>query len=623
MKKLKRWIAIMCSCLFATAFFVACSSNSTPESEGKKIEILSPESEVVPYLENVVNYLKAGSSADVHDYTSDSVDAFFPVSIKWKHSLETADSFLVEYSVNDDFSESISVTVDGNQDSLSVYNLLKATKYYLRVTALNDGDTLECAESTFTTTDIGPRVMRIDGIYNVRDVGGYLTASGERTAQGLLFRGGALSDSTDPAYHYVALNEDGQKYMSETLQIKTDFDLRTSVENLGLKQSPIPGATLEYYGIGGYLSAFSDRNGYRKVFSALADESKYPIYLHCTGGADRTGTVSFLINALLGVDETVLIQDYEFTTFSIYGERNSQGTVYDFGLFLEKLKLYKGKTLAEKTETYMKAIGVTEDEIYNIKAIMLGKPCRPTVTAQEKFVSQKDSELIITIGKVENIGKIDQVIIADTEIPFAVQGNKIVIAKTDIPNGLRDGTVDGSVIIDGQSYSFSFEYDGQTHISALSEGNGSIMLNESNLSVTGRTAIGYEGAIAELKISALTEINYGSVYFMIGSYGVRFRGDLFRASVLKDQYAEYSPRIEMNSRSHDVFNQEGGATIGLSVKIKNQTTVTITVYVNDVKVGSADVARIANEIAEENALFTVCIESEYVSELRIENVAGE
>ena len=82
--------------------------------------------------------------------------------------------------------------------------------------------------------------MKIDGIYNVRDLGGYVTESGERTLQGLFFRGGALSDDTSHAYNHN-LTANGAAYMRDVLGIKTDFDLRTQEENLGLTSSPIPG----------------------------------------------------------------------------------------------------------------------------------------------------------------------------------------------------------------------------------------------------------------------------------------------------------------------------------------------------------------------------------------------
>ena len=39
------------------------------------------------------------------------------------------------------------------------------------------------------------------------------------------------------------------------------------------------------------------------------------MYFHCAGGADRTGTLAFLIEALVGVSENDLSKDYELTTF--------------------------------------------------------------------------------------------------------------------------------------------------------------------------------------------------------------------------------------------------------------------------------------------------------------------
>ena len=353
-------------------------SNSSSQSKQTVpvLELLSPSGEVIPYIQNVIDYLKAGKGADVSTYYSTSdKNAFQPISVVWKSTVTDATAIRVEYSTKADYSDAVRVELTPENTKLDLYNLLKATEYHLRVTAIRGGTQIKSAETTFRTTDLGPRIMNIGGIHNVRDMGGYLTASGERTVQGLLFRGGALSPDSSYAYDH-ALDESGKKYMSETLGIKTDFDLRSTTENLGLTASPIPNATLEYYAINGYSSAFDSayKEKYRKVFSDLSNQSKYPVYLHCTGGADRTGTVAFLINALLGVDETALIQDYEMTSFSVYGERNSQGD--NFKPFLEKLKTYNGDTLSQKTENYMLSIGVTETEIYNIRAIMLGKPCK-------------------------------------------------------------------------------------------------------------------------------------------------------------------------------------------------------------------------------------------------------
>ena len=54
----------------------------------------------------------------------------------------------------------------------------------------------------------------------------------------------------------------------------------------------------------------------------MIDELKAgkPVYFHCKTGADRTGTLAFLIESLLGVTETDKSIDFELTSF-----------FYDFG----------------------------------------------------------------------------------------------------------------------------------------------------------------------------------------------------------------------------------------------------------------------------------------------------
>jgi protein-tyrosine phosphatase len=215
--------------------------------------------------------------------------------------------------------------------------------------------------------------MKVDGIYNVRDLGGYITQDGKRTAQGLLCRGGSLT----PASVYPHdLTDEGKAYMSEVMGIKTEIDFRPPSEAGGHTESPIPGANLVYITIGGYADAFGGyAQGYKEFFSALAVKENYPIYYHCTGGADRTGTVSFLLNGLLGVSELECLQDYEITSFSIYNVRNSKNGPYAdyFQKFRTQLETFAGNTLQEKVESYLLSIGLTGTEIANIKAIMYGE----------------------------------------------------------------------------------------------------------------------------------------------------------------------------------------------------------------------------------------------------------
>ncbi len=347
---------------------------ATAEELHTGLLITGPVGKVYPYHTAAQAYLEAPAGSNVANYINGSSNPNKDTVISWASTLTGVTGYTVQLATESDYSDAVTLTAAADATSVSVNNLYKATAYYVKVTAEGVGVT---AEYTFTTTDLGPRVMTVDGVYNVRDIGGYATSFGKTTLQGLLYRGGALSPSADTAYDFVQITDKGIRTMSDIMGIKTEVDFRNTTESLGITESFIPGAELVYYTLGGYDTGIQNYGeGYRKMFAKLARPESYPVYFHCTGGADRTGTVVFLVNALLGVEETTLIQDYEFTSFSVYGERNSQGTVYRFAEFLTALKAYEGETLMDKTENYLLSIGVTADEIYNIRAIMFGEETR-------------------------------------------------------------------------------------------------------------------------------------------------------------------------------------------------------------------------------------------------------
>lgn len=468
------------------------------EKDAPVLRVFSSSDRVTQFTSAVTGYLTA-EDAGVADYcggiTDDGIKGY---TVRWRNTYDGISSCKVEYSESEDFADSVFEDVAVGDNECVLYNLKKATTYYLRVVIVADGEEKTSDPISFGVRDLGPRVMKIDGIHNVRDLGGYVTPEG-RTVQGIIYRGGALSPES--YYPNVGLTDAGKAYMKDTLKIKTDFDLRNAAQNNGLATSPLTGATLEYYNADGYDTGIANKETYRKIFAALSDENRYPVYLHCTGGADRTGTVSFLLNALLGVSETDLVKDYEYTSFSIYGERNSKGgePAYRFAELVAAIKAYSGETLAEKTEKYLLSAGVTETQIYNIRAIMLGK---------------------------------------DT--------------KTEEP----ENTVP------------AFDFSG-----------GNITLDSES-----RRA--------------------GGTYVFIGSYGFYIRGDSVRVAKRNgDAFAEVAPRVEPGYIYQSVM--QSGAVIGMSAKIKSDSTMTLTLYLGDSVVCVYDFTRAAGEIAGENAKFEV------------------
>lgn len=325
-----------------------------------------------PFDDSIKDYLTSGKS--IKEYQCERKNQASPIVIKWIIDNKNVYKQTFKYSLNKDFSYSKEITLSNNDREVNLFNLFKASTYYFKLAVvINNKEYIE--QGTFQTADLGPRIMNIEGIYNVRDVGGYMGFNHQRTRQGLLYRGGALTKCSDHYYDgLVGITEKGKKTLSEELKIKTEFDIRKEEEALFLKKSLIPGATLKYLPTNGYLAAFDESEGYRDVFKGLANKDNYPIYMHCTGGADRTGTVCFILNALLGVSEKELIQDYEITTFSLYGIRDSKsvGTPLAFCEFFERFKKdYEGASLREKAIHYLLSIGVTEEEIDSLEKIFI------------------------------------------------------------------------------------------------------------------------------------------------------------------------------------------------------------------------------------------------------------
>ncbi len=328
-----------------------------------EVAMIAPDT-AYSYNASARAYLTA-ENPTVDDYAVLMTDSAQDIKIVLECPVEGA-KFKVEYGTRADYSDAVTVNTTGK--SIAVNNLLRNTKYYVRITATANGITRQ-AESSFKTADIGPRVMTVGGITNVRDLGGYETSFGKTTLQGLAFRGAQLDIKGTSR-----LTAQGAELLGTDIALGLEIDLRTASETGGLTKSIVTSAKYLNSRIGSYTAAFSSdqKELFRQIFASYADVNNYPIYVHCVYGADRTGTVCYILNALLGVDEKTLIQDYEFTTFSDAGLR-SAATNAEMKAFLTSFNALSGSTPAEKAENYLLSIGVTSEEISTIRGIFFGE----------------------------------------------------------------------------------------------------------------------------------------------------------------------------------------------------------------------------------------------------------
>ena len=97
----------------------------------------------------------------------------------------------------------------------------------------------------------------------------------------------------------------------------------------------------------------------------------YPIIFHCNGGADRTGSLAFILGALQGVSEADLIKDYEFTSKRLVNGY-TEGSFRDFPGFLKAFHALDGDTPYEKARNFCLSAGLTNEEIDCIIQYMRG-----------------------------------------------------------------------------------------------------------------------------------------------------------------------------------------------------------------------------------------------------------
>ena len=306
-----------------------------------------------------------------------------------------AEEYKVLVSKSKDMSDAKEYTTDGNK--VNVQNLFVNTEYYWQVVAGNE----ESEIGSFTTGDY-PRWITCRsltgeeggrGIYNVRDMGGYMTDSGKRVKQGLVYRGGEITTMSSSG-HYNTITEVAKKAFREDmgmvggieLDLRGASDISDGYKACGFAEDD----DIKYvqHAIKSYEETFTKtRSEVAPIFDILANADNEPVYYHCFGGADRTGTIGFLLNGLLGVSYSDLVIDFELTSYSSINNEHIRCHIPGHQHSYDRWPALINQLMSDTTGGYawddskllkenireflLKACSVNKDSIEKIETIML------------------------------------------------------------------------------------------------------------------------------------------------------------------------------------------------------------------------------------------------------------
>jgi len=169
------------------------------------------------------------------------------------------------------------------------------------------------------------------------------------------------------------IHEANRNFWLKTLGVRTDIDLRSDRECFGMAGSPLGDgvvwAHVSFSAYGGLVTP-AGRQAFAKVFRIFLDRKNYPIDFHCIAGKDRTGSLAYVLNALLGVDENELLLDWEWSGFWNRNPGFSHARLIDQLAAALKAE-YPAPTLRESAERYVLAAGFTAEDIATFRNIMM------------------------------------------------------------------------------------------------------------------------------------------------------------------------------------------------------------------------------------------------------------
>ena len=402
-----------------------------------------------------------------------------PVTINLSNALSEAAT--VSVSEYNDYSNALTMSVAKGAESITVWNLIPGRTYNWKVVK-RDGTTVESGK--FKTTG-HLRMLKIDNIFNVRDLGGWTGLNGYALRYGAIIRGSRLNVNSSSERMLTA---EGDAEMVR-LGLRAELDMRDASNAVNASHAFF-GSNYPIYNVNSAynsrIATFADGpqsiEGVRKLIEWL--KAGKPVYLHCSVGADRTGTVAFLVGALCGMSEDALSKEFELTSFSsdrVVNERdtpnyevlirqrnytgrtdpNDNNESYKFAKMIDKIKTFPGETFQQKvyyhlstgakgpkeSDGYLSNKVPTADLDWLIKYMLNPIEMNLSGTVNINKGSTKQLEVHLTSTSTENPNPVIAYTSSDTKIA--------TVSESGLITAVGSGTATIKVSVDGYERSFS------------------------------------------------------------------------------------------------------------------------------------------------------------------------
>nr|DAP21396.1 MAG TPA: tyrosine phosphatase family protein [Caudoviricetes sp.] len=426
---------------------------------------IEPQDKTYSQVNPVVAEYLANANYSADDYTTTQIDSYLSEETSYNKSKPSGAEITTgegELILEDKYS-GLAVRKNVTAGSQMITNVTpgKGGSYVV----VKNGTVINCGNLNPT----GALRMIDCKAPNVRDLGGW-ACDGGTISYGKLFRGGDL---------YEGYKGELREVLCDQLGIRAELNLRGANEVTAT--SSVLGDDIIYCRPEQIVwYSIKDKTTWKEILRFVFDRIKdnQPVYYHCSAGADRTGTLSCVLEAILGVDSSDRDKDYELTSFTgegyirkrTYASGNNAAGADWVGLINAINALTVRTTFRDKVINWVASMGFTVDEINAFRTAMIdGTPetitldigtCSVTSNLSNSLSDNSETSLakyqpysavivpkggnviksiIVTMGGVDVTGKyVKKIFEPNGEINIDVEGKYNVseysVAKVEFPN---------------------------------------------------------------------------------------------------------------------------------------------------------------------------------------------